>query len=359
MDRTTANLTFLAGRNALATIKEKGLHPAMVRVMMGAAGGPRWLVLHQLDRVLFSTWFQDRTEPLFLLGSSIGTWRFAAAAQSDPLAAFDRLQAAYLNQHYTTRPSTQEVLHEHDNMLRTLLGDTGAQDILHHPYLRCSMMAVRCRWPVASDNKVLLSLGLAEAYLYNYFYRGALRFFFERALFYDPRDIPPFWEMRGFPIHHIALNPDNLQKALLASIAVPMLMSGVKSIAGAPKGMYRDGGNLDYHLDISLPRNDGIVLFPHFMPQIISSWFDKKLVWRKPSRLNTANVVLVFPSKPFVERLPLKKIPDRHDFRRFRGCDQARLAYWQAVIQEGQRLADEFLDVVATDKIVERVQPLP
>lgn len=358
MNGMTANLTFLAGQNALATIKEKGLHPDMVRVIAGAAGGPRWLVLHQLDRVLFSTWLQDRTHPLFLLGSSIGSWRFAAAAQSEPLAAFDRLQSAYLGQHYPTRPAPPDVLREHDNMLRTLLGDTGVQEILNHPYLRFNIMAVRCKWPVASDHQVLLSLGLTEAYLYNYVYRGALRFFFERVLFYDPRDIPPFWEMRGFPIHRIALNPENLQKALLASIAVPMLMSGVRSIPGAPNGVYRDGGNLDYHLDIPLTRNDGVVLFPHFMPQIISSWFDKKLVWRKPSRFNVSDVLLVFPSRLFVERLPLKKIPDRHDFRRFHGRDQARIAYWQAVIKEGERLADEFLDVVATDKIRERIQPL-
>jgi hypothetical protein len=106
-------------------------------------------------------------------------------------------------------------------------------------------------------------------------------------------------------------------------------------------------------LDIPLTRNDGIVLFPHFMPQIISCWFDKKPLWRKPSRFNVSNVLLVFPLRPFVERLPLKKIPDRHDFRRFRGRDQARIAYWQAVIKEGERLADEFLDAVATDKIRE------
>jgi hypothetical protein len=80
-------------------------------------------------------------------------------------------------------------------------------------------------------------------------------------------------------------------------------------------------------LDIPLTRNDGIVLFPHFMPQIISCWFDKKPLWRKPSRFNVSNVLLVFPL--------------------------ARIAYWQAVIKEGERLADEFLDAVATDKIRE------
>lgn len=352
------DLTILAGKHALALINEKGLQPDLVRVMAGAAGGPRWLVLSRLDQAIFSTWLKNRTEPLFLLGSSIGAWRFAAACQRDSFAAFERFQSAYLEQHYPAHPSPQEVLCENAKILSTLLGKAGTQEILQHPYLRLNIMTVRCKWPVASDKKALLSIGLLEAYLYNYVYRGALRYFFERALFYDPRDTPPFLGMTGFPMHRIALSSENLSKALLASIAVPMLMPGVKSIPGAPKGVYRDGGNLDYHLDIPFTQDEGIVLFPHFMPHIIPGGFDKKLVWRKPSRSNLANVVLVCPSAQFVARLPDKKIPDRNDFRRFRGHDKERIAYWQEIINAGQRLADAFLEIAASGKIRELIKPM-
>ncbi|MDX2452676.1 MAG: patatin-like phospholipase family protein, partial [Desulfosarcina sp.] len=89
-------LVFLAGERALETIRSQGLGPDNVKVVAGAAGGPKWLILGHLDRVLFGSWFQGRRQPLHLLGSSIGSWRFAADSCTDPVAAIDRMEDAYI-----------------------------------------------------------------------------------------------------------------------------------------------------------------------------------------------------------------------------------------------------------------------
>lgn len=81
---------FYAGREALPLIRQKGLTPDMVRVMAGALGGPKWLILAGLDRQLFPDFFRRRREPLFMIGSSIGLWRFTAAAQANPRAGIER-----------------------------------------------------------------------------------------------------------------------------------------------------------------------------------------------------------------------------------------------------------------------------
>ncbi|RPJ78596.1 MAG: patatin-like phospholipase family protein, partial [Deltaproteobacteria bacterium] len=83
-------LSIFAGKKALLHIREQGLSQEDVSVIAGAAGGPKWLVLNQLDRMIFSYWLRNRKKPLYLLGSSIGSWRFAAASQKDPIEAMDR-----------------------------------------------------------------------------------------------------------------------------------------------------------------------------------------------------------------------------------------------------------------------------
>jgi len=356
---STENLVFLAGKKAFLKIREEGLKPEMVKVIAGAAGGPKWLVLNHLDRVLFSSWFKMRTKPLFLLGSSIGAWRFAAASQNNHQKAIDRFQAEYLDQHYSSNPGPEEITRETIRIMDAFIDDIKINEILQHPYMRLNIMAVRSKWPVSCDKKLFLASGLLASAFFNTFSRSSLRFFFERALFYDERTIPPFWKMDGFPILKIPTKEDNLKKALLASGSIPMIMSGVDNINHAPKGIYRDGGVIDYHMDIPFLGNDeGIVLYPHYTDRIIPGWLDKKLFWRKPSLSNMDNVLLIAPSAKFVERLPRKKIPDRNDFWHFKGRDAKRIECWKTVIKKSERLGHEFLDAVETSRIRELIRPM-
>jgi hypothetical protein len=357
LNSSSENLVFLAGKKAFSKIKEEGLKPEMVRVIAGAAGGPKWLVLSHLDRVIFSSWFKKRTTPLFLLGSSIGAWRFAAASQNNPRKALDRFQAEYLGQHYTSNPGPEEVTRETIRIMDGFIDHIKINEILQHPYMRLNIMAVRSKWAVSSDKKLFLASGLIAAMLFNTIRRKLLRFFFERALFYDERTIPPFWEMDGFPIRKIPIKEENLKKALLASGSIPLIMSGVDNIAYAPKGIYRDGGVIDYHMDIPfLGKDECIVLFPHYTDRIIPGWLDKKLFWRKPSNMD--RVLLIAPSEKFIERLPRKKIPDRNDFWHYKGQDAERIECWKTVINKSERLGHEFLEAVKTGQIRQLIKPM-
>ena len=40
----------------------------------------------------------------------------------------------------------------------------------------------------------------------------------------------------------------NFRSAILATSAIPMVMSGIQDVPGAPSGMYRDGGLIDVHV---------------------------------------------------------------------------------------------------------------
>src|SRR5215212_2699878 len=71
-------LTLLAGRDAYALIRERGLRAEDIDVVPGASGGAKWLAIAGLDRYLFGELLQQpRTRPMHLIGSSIGSWRMA------------------------------------------------------------------------------------------------------------------------------------------------------------------------------------------------------------------------------------------------------------------------------------------
>lgn len=351
------NLIFLAGRKALSIIRSSGLHPNLVKVVAAAAGGPKWLILGHLDRLLFDSWFKNRTDPLFVIGSSSGAWRLASACQTDPAGAVERFRNAYISQCYDAKPSPADISLEAENILNQLLGKNGPAEIVRHPFLRLNIMTVRCSGLTARDESIPQQLGLIFAAICNGIRRKNLGFFFERALFYDPRDIPPFMDMDEFPIRKIPLTEENIRSALLASGSIPLVMRSMKDIPGAPPGIYRDGGVTDYHPDIPFIKEEGIVLFPHYTDRIIPGWLDKKVFWRKPAYGDY--VLLISPSKSFLERLPYKKIPDRKDFYRFKGQDRERMSYWNQAADLSKALADEFADLVQTGRIQERVKPMP
>jgi hypothetical protein len=353
----TENLVFYAGRKAFEVIREEGLRPDRISVVAGAAGGPKWLVLRHLDRVLFSDWFKDRRLPLFLIGSSIGAWRFAGQCMADPKTSVSDFESAYIHQAYAGKPSSEAVSRESARIQQAFLKNTGPQEILNHPFLRLNFMAVRSKGPAASDRRLILAATLLIAALGNLVNRSFLKVFFERVLFYDCRSIPPFFQITGFPLHRVPLTPENLPGALLASGSIPLVMSGVSNLPEAPSGVYRDGGVIDYHMDLPLTgESEGIALFPHYMERIIPGWLDKQLGWRKPGARNMANVLMMAPSKHFIDRLPYRKIPDRNDFYRFEGKDSLRFAYWSAVANASQSLADEFMEAVQSGNIRNRVR---
>jgi hypothetical protein len=347
-----SHISLIAGTNALAIIRDEGLKPDRIRVVTGAAGGPKWLILGSLDRAIFGSFFKNRKKPLFLLGSSIGSWRFAAACRKDPLAAIDRFEASYLDQRYSRMPTTDEVSEASWKILDEYCDDAGVIEALSHPYIRLGMLAVRSRNLFRGLSRGPLALGMVAATVTNLVNRSAMGLFFERTLFYDPREKPPFLDLKGFRIRTVPLSKANIKKAIMASGSIPMVMNGVSGIPGAPEGVYRDGGMIDYQLDIAAePDPSRIALYPHYTDTVIPGWLDKHLPWRRASAESMKNTLIVCPSREFIGDLPYGKIPDRNDFMKFNGRDAERIAYWNKTIAGGRVLADMFMEAVESGRI--------
>ncbi len=355
MTGSGAALWFRAGPAALARIRRDGFQPEALRTVVGASGGPKWLVLSQLDRALIDSGVLATAPHLHLLGSSIGAWRAICHAQADPTAAIDRFEQAYIHQSYSAKPTTREITAKSRAILDQVLGSDGAAQILTHPRFHLAVMTVRAKGPAALEARALQAVGLGLAALANAVSRRALGRFFERALFYDPRRPPPFLAWQDLPMQAIPLGATNLGPAVLASGAIPMVLDGVRDISGARPGVYRDGGVTDYHFDAALDDDGALALYPHFYPYLVPGWFDKKL-GRRAGAACLDNVLLLCPSPAFVERLPRGKIPDRSDFV---DMDEAtRIDTWKTVVAACERLGDELRDAVDRDRVAALVQPI-
>lgn len=352
----TNNLVFKAGPGALDIIRRHGFALNRIGTIAGASGGAKWLVLSQLDRAIIANIHPSLESPVHLVGTSIGAWRFACYAQADPIAAIERFEDAYIEQSYSADPDIHEITAKSREILRVVLGADGARQVVSNQLFRTHVMTVRARHIAASEQRHLLAASLVIAASLNAISRSTLAWFFERALFFDARDLPPFFDVEGFPLQRIILRENNIEDAILATGSIPLVLSGVKDIAGATPGIYRDGGVVDYHLDIPHSKPDRLTLYPHFFDRIIPGWFDKRLTWRKPRPENIERTILISPSAEFVAKLPNAKIPDRTDFRRY--SPQERVKTWRTVVAECERLADELNDVLAKDDLESRLTPL-
>jgi hypothetical protein len=358
------SLTMRAGPHALALIRERGLRLEDIDILPGASGGAKWLAIAGLDRYLFGTLLRPaaaadgagvRTRPLHCIGSSIGSWRMACLAQRDPVDALARGHHAYIyDQRYGHRPKPPEVTEVLTRCLDRLLGETGVEEILAHPFARLHIITARGRGLAASDRRMVLATSIALAAARNTIGRRSLALQFRRTVFHSAGDASPFTTLRDLPTTHRTLTRDNLRDALLASGSIPLPGEGVR-IAGSPGEMHWDGGVLDYHLDLDFGASDGLVLYPHFYPHIVPGWFDKGLPWRRARANNFSRVLLIAPSAEFVASLPGGKIPDRRDFFAYPHAERERR--WQAVLDASERLGDELRGLVESGRMAERVQP--
>jgi len=348
-------LTLRAGPDALAIVRERGLRAEDVDVVPGASGGAKWLALAGIDAVLFGELLRaPRERPMHLIGSSIGSWRMACLAQRDPLAALVRGHHAYIHeQRYTRHPSAREVTEVLGRALDALLGPTGVDEILRHPWARVHVITAEARGMAASARRPVLAGALAIAAAANLVSRRTLGWQLRRCVFHTAGDGSPFLHLADLPTTHRPLTRENLRAALLASGSIPLLLEGAV-VPGTPGGVHWDGGVLDYHLDLDFGAGAGLVLFPHFYPYVVPGWFDKSLPWRRAAAANFRRTLLVAPSAAFVASLPGGKIPDRRDF--YAMPEAERIRRWEAVRAAGERTADELRELLATGRIAEAVE---
>jgi hypothetical protein len=350
------NISIRAGREAGEIIRDKGLNGDDVEVLAGASGGPKWLVLSGFDEVL-PDFFKGRRKELKCISSSIGSFRFAAHGQKAPLTALEILREKYIAQSYSDKPSLHDVSTASRAILDSYITDKTAREVLSHPFMRLNIITARSTGLGKGDRPLPSMIHLGLAAWCNLFSRKTIQLFFKRALFFDARSTAPM-DNDTIATEMIELTKDNLKDAVLASGSIPLVMEGVSGIPGAP-GVYRDGGVVDYHLDIPFrTTGDGLVLFPHFYDYIIPGWFDKMLPWRRGTGDFLKRVVLISPSAEFVKKLPLGKIPDRNDFTLFMGRDKERISYWNRVTEMSRMAGEEFMEAVSSGKISEIVRPL-
>jgi hypothetical protein len=351
MKKQASAIEIHAGPKALAHMREHGLRAADVAIVPGAAGGPKGLILQKLDQWLFGSWLPSAPRERTLIGASIGAWRMAAACQADPVAAFERLGELYCSQRYPHRPSAAYVTETCENVLGGLL-DGHEMEIAHHPHHRLQILVARGRGLLQAPRRNLaLCSGFGLAVLGNLASRARLADHLGRVVIGDARD-PLFWlkaKFDSFDTRFAPLSTANLHKALLASGTLPFTMEPVTGIAQAPQGTYWDGGLIDYHLALPYSRvagnpEGGLVLYPHFGNRIVPGWLDKSLPWRRAglgsSRDWLDNVILVSPSRAFLQGLSRGRLPDRNDFHYYGLNHDFRVLNWKLAIAEGERLRD-------------------
>ena len=340
-------LSVYMGSEAAKTIGERGWQASPFSTLIGASGGPKWLILSELDKVLGQALLLKRGEPMTLMVSSIGTWRHACLSVNDPGAAISRLQHAYLYQEYScARPSPIEVSEVAEQMLREALGPVGARQISNHATLHNAIVTARAKGVARGESGWKLGMGMATATLGNAVSRKGLGLLFDRVAFcHGELNALPFAD--GFNTQLTAINELNLIPALKASGAIPFLMQCERTIPGASGGPFWDGGIIDYHFTLKANQTPGLVLYPHFRDRLTPGWFDKMLRWRTPQRSVIDQLLLMCPSDAFLAQLPHGKIPDRDDFRVM--SPQDRFAYWETCVRESERLAEAFHNLISGD----------
>jgi hypothetical protein len=379
------SLDIQAGRKAIEHIRQHGLNPQDITIVPGAAGGPKGLGLAKLDEWLFAEWlpqgFASRSTPIDLIGASIGAWRFGAVCRGtragkfspdETRAALAAFASAYSQQKYPRKVSAAYITAYARDLINNLF-EGHIADVLTHPHYRLHVLAVRGKNILAREQRGRTQAGFALAALANAAGRKHLRHFLDRTWFYAGDDATPLFAdeilARGgqfdpFRTAYSRLTESNFGDALIASGSIPLILDGVRNIDGAAEGTYWDGGIIDYHLHLPYARRKGLVLYPHFTNKIVPGWLDKMLPWRSARGGRGAaegwldNVVLVSPSREYLDRLPMKKLPDRSDFTRFVDDYEGRLKNWRFAMEESARLRDELAGLIQSGDIISRLKPL-
>jgi len=348
-----------AGKNIYQIIKDGGFNFDSVSTYFGPAVGPRWLITSGFDLTLLKGGFLGRTKPVQLVGASAGAFRFAAWLQPQAIESYQKLLEAYINVKFTKHDTPSTSLGEITNIVNVYLEDDALPFALANKKYRLVIITARARGLVAYKNTGLQKLGLAACFVFNYFSRENIYKFAERVVFYNASKPPAFCLRSRFRGTYVQLNEVNFKYAVLASGAIPLVIEGVHDIYGAPRGVYRDGGLIDYHLTHQFAAKENeIVLFFHHQERIIPGWLDKNITRRVPEPYTLNNVLMVLPTQSFIESLPDGKVPDRTDLLTFINDQETRIKNWRKAVELSAPLGEEFLELVASGKIKDIVEKI-
>lgn len=337
-------LNIQVGHLARKLIQSEGLQAQHVDIIPGAAGGPKGIGIHGLDQAIFGHFLPQAPQRRTLIGSSIGSWRFASIAAHGANHGTDLLADLYTHLKFHKKMTRTEVGQVCRDMLHQLV-DQKEQRIIEHPDYHLSVIAVKSEHIFKSDQTLALLASVLGIVASNAIARSKMNLFMQRVIVQSQHERPFNIQEDGFKTHYCDLTPHNLEDWLMASASIPIAVPAVRDIANAPLGAYRDGGLIDYHIDLPF-QSQGLVLYPHFSDSITPGWFDKMLKSRKSNPENQKRTVLISPSEEYLKSLPMGRLPDRKDFN-LKGLDQTkRIQLWKQSIAESQRLGDAFLELV-------------
>jgi len=354
-----SRLRIKAGEKAYEMIKDGGFDFDAVTTYFGAAVGPRWLVASGFDQTLLAGNYLGCKKPAYLVGASAGAWRFAAWIQPEAIEAYRKFLQAYITVGFTRKDTPQAILEKFALIMNEYIEDDALPFALANKRYRYCVITARGRGGVASDRPWLQKSALGLGYILNFFSRNNLYAFAERVVFYNSAKPPAFCFQSQFRGRFVRMNEVNFKYAVMASGAIPLVVAGVHNIFGAPRGVYRDGGLIDYHLSHQFAAKENeLVLFFHHQERIIPGWLDKKIKRRMPDKKTLANVVMVFPSQSFVDRLPNGKVPDRDDFIAYSDNNRERIDKWSKAVELSAPLGEDFLELVESGRIREMVEKM-
>lgn len=344
-----------AGPEAYAEIKKYGLRPSRIKAIASAAGGPKWFTVYGLTKYIIGDLIRNQNHQIHLIGASVGSWQMTAAACSDPRAALERLQKAYAQHQYSDKPDEHEISMASKGIIESLINDE-TDYILNNPSRLLHVITTQGSGWINKGQKFKMYAGFAYLFLQNARKRAALETLAKRVLFSNSEHLPYSIVRDNLSTIKVLLKKENLIPALRASGSIPFMMEGIENIPYAPNGTYWDGGLVDYH--ITLPYNiDGLVLHPHFLPQVYQGWLDKKLPWsRYATEEYMSKVILVHPSEAYVASLPKKQISDMKDFFDFDTDQEGRIQYWNEISARSEALGMELKELISSGEISNEIE---
>jgi hypothetical protein len=353
------NIRIKAGKEAYEIIKDGGFNLDMVASYFAPAGGPRWLIASGFDLTLLKSGLLGKKKPVLLAGASAGAMRFAAWLQPEAEDCYLRLMDAYISMPFGRNDRPATVYDALNDVINAYLEDDALSFALSSKKYRLAIITARAKNLLASEVHWVQWLGFGLCFLMNCLDRSHLYNFAERVVFYTGAKPPDFCFRKGFRGRYVTLTEVNFKHAVLASAAIPLVISGVRNIYGAPDGVYRDGGLIDYHLTHRFgAQKSDVALFFHHQERIIPGWLDKRLSSRKPDGGSLDNVIMVYPAQEFTAKLPGGRIPDRTDFATFINDPRQRMENWRRAAETAAPLGEEFLELLFSGKIREATEKL-
>jgi hypothetical protein len=342
-----------AGAKALEHIRRQGLQAQDIDVMVGAAGGPKWIILHGLDQYLMKEWFTDSNQELHLIGSSAGAWRLLCYTLDQPTDAIDRLLKHYTEQEYHKQPSQSEVTEKLENIIAKVLEGESLNLLSNQTKRKLYILSSLSTFNKKQNSKYkkeFLSLFLRNLVSRKNLSQRLQRIVFTNSIKTD------FIKPDDFRTKYITLNHQNIHEAVRSSGTLPMYMHPVENIQGV-KGMLWDGALIDYHIGLDY-NNSGLILYPHFSDNLIEGWFDKFLPYRKFSSMVIDKMILISPSSKFIQSLPDAKIPDRTDFSTYMNKNRYRIENWYKASDQSKEIAHEFHELWTSGQLYDEIKSL-